>query len=56
MERINVVQDGEKEAGCCEYGNETSGFIKYGSSSINCSYQEGLCSMDLVSWRYDMTR
>jgi hypothetical protein len=41
-------------AGSCEHGNEPSGSIKCGEFldklSVLLASQEGLCSMDLVSW------
>jgi hypothetical protein len=41
-------------AGCCEYGDEPSGSIKCGEFldwlSVLLASQEGLFSMELVSW------
>jgi hypothetical protein len=41
-------------AGSCEHGNELSGYIKCGEFldwlSVFLASQEGLCSMELVSW------
>jgi hypothetical protein len=41
-------------AGSCEHGNEPLGSIKgeggdFFTSSVTVSFQEGLCSMELVS-------
>jgi hypothetical protein len=42
-------------ASSCEHGDEPSGSIKCGEFldqlSVLLASQEGLCSMDLVSWR-----
>jgi hypothetical protein len=38
-------------AGSCEHGNEPTGFIKFlDQVSVLLASQEGLCSMELVSW------
>jgi hypothetical protein len=51
---INFSGSGEGQvAGSCECGNEPSGFIKRGISLLAedlLASQEGLCSMELVSY------
>jgi hypothetical protein len=50
---LNRSDSGQAQVvGCCECGNKPSGSIKWGISSLAenlLAYQEGLCSMELVS-------